>query len=120
MRRKQNWGRWYFFNIAAVLLVLVGSSGSRPVTGRVLRSQRKRLIIVGIPGVETASPKPPVLRNQLEGGALHGVSRALLEEVTWAVVPDAIANAVFDATGARTRQIPLTPERVRTGLAARA
>src|SRR5262249_23765872 len=26
---------------------------------------------------------PDGLRNQLEGGALHGVSRTLLEEVTW-------------------------------------
>ena len=26
---------------------------------------------------------PDGLRNQAEGGALHGVSRALLEEVTW-------------------------------------
>src|SRR5438093_12496273 len=26
---------------------------------------------------------PDGLRNQLEGGALHGMSRTLLEEVTW-------------------------------------
>jgi CO/xanthine dehydrogenase Mo-binding subunit len=31
----------------------------------------------------------------------------------------AIANAIFDATGARLRQIPLTLERVKTSLAAR-
>ena len=31
-------------------------------------------------------------------------------------VPSAIANAVFDATGARVRDIPLTPERVLTAL----
>jgi nicotinate dehydrogenase subunit B len=30
----------------------------------------------------------------------------------------AIANAFFDATGVRLRQYPLTPERVRTALAA--
>ena len=104
---------------------------------------------------------PDGLRNQLEGGALHGVSRTLLEEVTWdeekitsvdwrsyrplyvgadvpqidtmlinrsegkaigagetvvTVVAGAIANAVFDATGVRVRQIPLTPERVKTAL----
>ena len=104
---------------------------------------------------------PDGLRNQLEGGALHGVSRTLLEEVTWddekitsvdwrsyrplyvgaevpqidtvlinrtdgeamgagetavTVVAGAIANAVFDATGARIRQIPLTPQRVKTAL----
>jgi nicotinate dehydrogenase subunit B len=107
---------------------------------------------------------PAGLTNQLEGGALHGVSRALLEEVTWdnqkvtsidwktysplylnaevpvmrtvlvnmpneramgagetsvTVVPAAIANAVFDATGARLRQVPFTPERVKAALAAR-
>jgi nicotinate dehydrogenase subunit B len=33
-------------------------------------------------------------------------------------VPAAIANAVFDATGARVRQMPLTPARVRAALAA--
>jgi len=104
---------------------------------------------------------PDGLRNQLEGGALHGVSRTLLEEVTWddekvtsidwrtypplyldsevpeietvlinqtegkamgagetavTVVAGAIANAVFDATGVRIRQVPLTPERVRAAI----
>jgi len=103
---------------------------------------------------------PDGLNNQLEGGALQGMSRALLEEVTWddekvtsvdwrtyrplyldavvpvirtqlinaegramgagetavTVVPAAIANAVFDATAARLRQIPFTPERVKAVL----
>ena len=104
---------------------------------------------------------PDGLRNQLEGGALHGVSRTLLEEVTWdeekitsidwrsyrplyvgtdvpqintvlidrtegeamgagetavTIVAGAVANAVFDATGARIRQIPFTPARVKTAL----
>jgi CO/xanthine dehydrogenase Mo-binding subunit len=108
---------------------------------------------------------PDGLRNQLEGGALHGMSRALLEEVTWddrkitsvdwtsyrplelaaevprietvlvdhpegkvmgagetavTVAAGAIANAVFDATGARLRQIPFTRERVKAALDARA
>jgi CO/xanthine dehydrogenase Mo-binding subunit len=107
---------------------------------------------------------PDGLRNQLEGGALQGISRALLEEVTWdsskitsidwktyhplflgaeipkietvllkrtdvraagagetavTVTPAAIANAIFDATGARVREIPFTPERVKGALAAR-
>jgi CO/xanthine dehydrogenase Mo-binding subunit len=107
---------------------------------------------------------PNGLTSQLEGGALQGISRALLEEVTWdnqkvtsidwktysplylgaeipvvktvlvnmpneramgagettvTVVPAAIANAVFDATGARLRQVPFTPARVRAALAAR-
>jgi CO/xanthine dehydrogenase Mo-binding subunit len=107
---------------------------------------------------------PDGLRNQVEGGAIQGLSRALLEEVTWddrkvtsvdwlgyraldlgthvpriesvlvnraegrtmgagetavTVAPAAIANAVFDATGARLRRIPFTPERVKAALAAR-
>jgi nicotinate dehydrogenase subunit B len=33
-------------------------------------------------------------------------------------VPAAISNAVFDATGARVRQMPLTPARVKGALAA--
>ena len=108
---------------------------------------------------------PDGVKNQFEGGALHGMSRALLEEVTWddqkvtsidwrsyrslrlnfdipnietvlinrpdqpatgagetaiTVVGAAIGNAVFDATGARLRQIPFTPERVKAALNARA
>ncbi len=107
---------------------------------------------------------PDGMRNQIEGGALQGLSRALGEEVTWddrkvtsidwrtyhslplgfavprvesvlinrtdveatgagetaiTVVAAAIGNAVFDATGARLRQVPFTPERVKAALAAR-
>ena len=108
---------------------------------------------------------PDGMRNQIEGGALHGLSRALVEEVTWdasrvtsidwrtyrtlpigfsvpsidcvlinrtdvpatgagetaiTVVAAAVGNAVFDATGARLRQAPFTPERVKAALALRA
>jgi CO/xanthine dehydrogenase Mo-binding subunit len=101
------------------------------------------------------------LRNQIEGGVLQGLSRALSEEVTWddrqitstnwstyhslplgievpaidcvlinrsdveasgagetaiTVVAAAIGNAIFDATGARLRQAPFTPARVKTAL----
>jgi nicotinate dehydrogenase subunit B len=35
-----------------------------------------------------------------------------------AVVPSAISNAVFDATGVRVRTVPFTPERVRAALRA--
>jgi CO/xanthine dehydrogenase Mo-binding subunit len=107
---------------------------------------------------------PDGRRNQIEGGALQGFSRALGEEVTWddrkvtaidwrtyhsqtlglevpviesvlinktaaeatgagettiTIVAAAVANAVFDATGARLREVPFTPERVKAALAAR-
>jgi CO/xanthine dehydrogenase Mo-binding subunit len=107
---------------------------------------------------------PDGMRNQVEGGALQGISRALGEEVTWdnekitsvdwrtyhvlpvgfaipkieavlinqpdeeacgtgetsiTVVAAAIGNAIFDATGARIRTVPFTPERVKAALAAR-
>jgi CO/xanthine dehydrogenase Mo-binding subunit len=118
----------------------------------------KRLVIANDAGPIS---NPDGLRNQLEGGALHGLSRTLSEEVSWddqkvtsidwrtyhavpvgadipkietvlinrtdvpatgagetavTVVAAAIANAVFDATGVRIRQIPLTPERVKAAL----
>src|SRR5206468_7199208 len=127
-------------------------------TGRI---SVKRLVIANDSGPIS---NPDGLKNQLEGGALHGVSRTLFEEVTWddqkitsvdwltyrtpfvganvpkidtvlinrsegkamgagetavTVVAGAIANAIFDATGARIRQVPFTPERVRVALDAR-
>lgn len=108
---------------------------------------------------------PDGLRNQMEGGALQGMSRALFEEVKWSgqfittadwkrfrvfhfgdflpkvdtvlinrtdqqqlgagettitIAAAAIANAVFDATGARIRQVPFTPDRVLAALNSRA
>ncbi len=107
---------------------------------------------------------PDGLKNQIEGGALQGASRALLEEATWdnlkvtsidwrtlrtwslasgapivetvlinrpeaeangagetsiTVAAAAIANAIFDATGARLREAPFTQERVKAALVAR-
>jgi nicotinate dehydrogenase subunit B len=127
-------------------------------TGRVVV---KRLFIANDCGPIS---NPDGLRNQLEGGALHGVSRALSEEVTWddekvtaidwrtyrplfvggdvpaietvlinqtegpamgagetavTVVAAVLGNAIFNATGARIRQIPFTPERVKTALGLR-
>jgi CO/xanthine dehydrogenase Mo-binding subunit len=108
---------------------------------------------------------PDGMRNQIEGGALQGLSRALGEEVTWddrkvtaidwrtyhsqtlgfdvpaiesvlintadaratgagetaiTIVAAAVGNAIFDATGARIREVPFTPERVKAALAGRA
>jgi CO/xanthine dehydrogenase Mo-binding subunit len=104
---------------------------------------------------------PDGMRNQIEGGALQGLSRALGEEVTWddhavtsvdwrtyhslplgvetptvesvlidtpdaeatgagetaiTLVAAAVGNAVFDATGARLREVPFTAERVKRAL----
>jgi nicotinate dehydrogenase subunit B len=106
---------------------------------------------------------PDGLRNQCEGGALQGVSRALMEEVTWDdykvtsfdwrsyhtlplgfAVPQievilinqlseaangagelsitlsaaALSNAIFDAAGVRIREVPFTPDRLKTAFKA--
>ena len=39
-------------------------------------------------------------------------------EPTACAIPGAIANAIFDATGARLRTLPFTPDRVLAALAA--
>ena len=125
------------------------------------RVQVKRFVVA-----EDSGPvsNPAGMRNQIEGGVLQGMSRALGEEVTWdkhrvtstswttyhslpagievpavesvlinrpdvsatgagetaiTVVAPAIGNAIFDATGARVRQIPFTPARVKTALETR-
>jgi nicotinate dehydrogenase subunit B len=103
---------------------------------------------------------PDGVKNQVEGNIIQGVSRSLLEEVTFdgngvtsldwkeypilrfpeipsldivlinrkdvaplgagelstVPVPAAIANAIFDATGARLRDVPFTPARVLVAL----
>jgi nicotinate dehydrogenase subunit B len=107
---------------------------------------------------------PDGLRNQIEGGVLQGMGRALGEEITWddrkvtsidwqsyntlplgirvpsiesvlidrpaakatgagetviTLVAAAIGNAIFDATGARIREVPFTPDRVKAALSSR-
>jgi CO/xanthine dehydrogenase Mo-binding subunit len=121
----------------------------------------KRLVVAQDSGPVS---NPDGIRNQIEGGSLHSISRALLEELTWddekvtsvdwrsyhtfplgfripviesvlvnradaeaagageaaaTVVVAAIGNAIFDATGARVRQAPFTPERVKAALGLR-
>ena len=39
-------------------------------------------------------------------------------EVVITAMPAAIGNAVYDATGARLREVPFTPARVKAALAA--
>jgi len=55
-----------------------------------------------------------VLINQSEGEAMGA------GETSITVVAAAIGNAIFDATGARIREVPFTPERVKAALDARA
>ena len=52
-------------------------------------------------------------RPTREGGALHRWTH-----VGAGATPPAIANAVFDATGARLRSVPFTPDKVKAALAA--
>ncbi len=59
----------------------------------------------GVPEIET------VLINRTEGEAMGAGETAIT------LVAAAIGNAIFDATGARVRQVPFTRERVRAALA---
>ena len=124
------------------------------------------ITVTRLTGAQDCGPisNPDGVKNQFEGGALHGMSRALFEEVSWSdqrvtsvdwrgyhtfavgvrtpaveavlvnqpsapangagetaitVVAAAIGNAVFDATGARLREIPFTPARVKAALSSR-
>jgi nicotinate dehydrogenase subunit B len=67
----------------------------------------------------------PVLRFQdVPDVQIHLINRPELPatgaaETPIVVVPAAIANAIFDATGVRLREIPFTPERVLNALKAR-
>jgi CO/xanthine dehydrogenase Mo-binding subunit len=61
-----------------------------------------------VPRIET------VLINRSDGKAMGA------GETATTLAAAAIANAIFDATGARIRQVPFTPERVKAALTARA
>jgi CO/xanthine dehydrogenase Mo-binding subunit len=139
-------------------VALIAEAEVDQATGRV---QVRRLVAAADCGPIS---NPAGLRNQIEGGALQGMGRALTEEVTWndheitstnwatyrslplgievpvietvllnrpgaeangagelsiTTVAAAIGNAVFDATGARLRQAPFSPARVKAALDAR-
>lgn len=144
-----------------------GDNGYCAVVAEVRIDQSDGTVIVTrISASQDSGPvsNPDGIRNQMEGGAMQGMSRALFEEVRWnstrvtsvdwrtfpvyrfgGVVPEftnvvidrpdvehmgagectitvmaaAIANAIFDATGARVRQVPFTPARVLEALRAR-
>jgi CO/xanthine dehydrogenase Mo-binding subunit len=144
-----------------------GNNGYVAIVAEVDVDQATGVIVVRrLVGAQDCGPisNPDGVKNQFEGGALHGMSRTLFEEMTWndrtvtsadwrsyrtfavgtrtpvvetVLVPQpaaeangagetsitavaaAIGNAVFDATGARLREIPFTPARVKTALDAR-
>jgi CO/xanthine dehydrogenase Mo-binding subunit len=50
------------------------------------------------------------LINQTEGEASGAGETAIT------IVAAAVGNAIFDATGARIRQLPFTPERIKAAL----
>ena len=45
-----------------------------------------------------------------------GVEASGAGETAITIVAAALGNAIFDATGARLREVPLTPERVKAAL----
>jgi CO/xanthine dehydrogenase Mo-binding subunit len=139
-------------------VAMVAEVGVDQGTGQVTA---KRLVVAQDCGPVS---NPDGMRNQIEGGALQGLSRALGEEVTWddrkitsidwrtyhslpfgfalpaidsvlinrtdveasgggetaiTVVAAAIGNAIFDATGARVREVPFTADRVKAALGSR-
>ncbi len=60
-----------------------------------------------------AAPKVEIALIDRPGTVAWGAG-----EPTACAIPPAIANAVFDATGARLRSVPFTPEKVKAALAA--
>jgi CO/xanthine dehydrogenase Mo-binding subunit len=137
-----------------------GDNGYAALVAEVTVNRRTGAIVVSrFVAAHDCGPisNPDGVRNQIEGGALQGLSRALGEEVTWddrrvtsidwrtyhslplgfavprietilidrvgvpatgagetviTLTAAAVGNALFDATGARLRDVPFTPDRV--------
>lgn len=80
---------------------------NRRVTSVDWRTYRSLPLGFAVPVVES------VLINRPDGRASGAGETAIT------IVAAAIANAIFDATGARIREVPFTPDRVKTALSAR-
>jgi CO/xanthine dehydrogenase Mo-binding subunit len=70
------------------------------------RSYRSLSLGAELPVIESVLINPP-------DGRVMGAGETIIT-----LVAAAIGNAIFDATGARIRQVPFTPERVKAALAA--
>ncbi len=79
----------------------------RKVTSTDWETYHSLFLDMKVPAVEV------VLVNRSEGPAMGA------GETTITVVPAAIGNAIFDATGIRLREVPFTPERFRAAMASR-
>ena len=151
-------------------VAMLGSDSDTNVAGIYEVAVNRRTGVVRVTRVTIAQDcglvvNPGAVRNQIEGGVIQSISRALKEEVrfnrsrvttldwasypiiTFDEIPDnieivlvarpdlppmrvgepasesvwpGVTNAVFDATGVRIRQLPLTPERVLAALAEKA
>lgn len=156
------WGR------GGAILLYEGDNGYSCVIAEVeVNQETGEIVVKRFVQSQDSGPvsNPNGLMNQMEGGTMQGMSRALYEEVKWndrsltsidwrsypvykfgnflpkfenvlinrtdvrqmgagegtiTIIAAAIANAVFDATGARVRQVPFTPARVLEALKARA
>ena len=151
----------------AASVLYEGDNGYTALVAEIeLNQQTGKIVVKRMVAASDVGPisNPDGLRNQVEGGALQGLSRCLGEEVTWdhekvtsvdwrsyhtlplgfevpkidavlinrtegevmgagetsiTLVAAAIGNAIFDATGARIREVPFTAERIKAALAAR-